>query len=99
MIKRILILLIILPSSMLRAQDEEDLTNKVLVQFNLQDFVGCIETCNQTLKLYPKNKDVYKARTLSYLILGDLKGAQKEYEIAESHGVYLNGKSDRMSVV
>ena len=96
MIKRILILLIILPSSMLRAQDEEDLTNKVLVQFNLQDFVGCIETCNQTLKLYPKNKDVYKARTLSYLILGDLKGAQKEYEIAESHGVNLNEKSLRI---
>ena len=93
MAKQILILLLFLQFPLLRAQDEEDIYNKILVQYNLQDYIGCIETCDQMLKLYPKNYDPYKIKTLSLLILGDLRGAQREAAIAESNGVHFKGNA------
>jgi len=92
MIKRFFILLFIVQVSLLHAQNEEDIYNKILVQFNLQDYIGCIETCDQLLTINPKNKETYKIKTLSLLVLGDLKGAEKERDLAKKHGVHFKGK-------
>jgi len=96
MIKRFLILLFIVNSPLLWAQDEDDLQNKMFVQYNLQDYPGCIETCDQLLTLYPKNKDAYRIKTLSLLLLNDLRGAQKQAEIAKKHGASFNEKSFKL---
>jgi aminopeptidase N len=68
------------------AQDNEDLFNKGLVQFTLEDFNGCIETMNGIIKSDPKNKEAWHYKALSKFYLADYRGAQSDMKIARKFG-------------
>lgn len=58
--KKILIVVIALISfKSIYAQDEDDLFNRSVVQYTLQDYIGCIETLQQLLKIDPKRSEAY----------------------------------------
>jgi aminopeptidase N len=85
MIRRLFFLLFILRVSVLNAQDEDDLLNKAVLQFSLQDFIGSIETCNKLIEINPKNGKAYYYKSLSKLFLGDQRGADADMELASAN--------------
>jgi aminopeptidase N len=63
----------------LNAQDEEDVYNKGLVQYTLQDYIGAIETFDSMLVKFPKNAKAKYYRLVSKYMLGDFPGAKADY--------------------
>jgi aminopeptidase N len=89
MIRRFLILLFVLCPLVLRAQDQEtqdDFVDRIHAQFNLMDYIGCIETCNKLEAFAPKNPEAYFFKATSKLYLGDLKGAEVDMKLAAKNG-------------
>ena len=95
MIKRLLVLLFICQVQFAFGQDEDDLYNKALVQYSLQDFIGSIETFHQVLKINPKKDQAYYYTILSKLFLGDIRGAEAEAAIGKAHGYSVSDKALR----
>ena len=95
MIKRLLVLLFICQVQFAFGQDEDDLYNKALVQYSLQDFIGSIETFHQVLKINPKKDQAYYYTILSKLFLGDIRGAEAEAAIGKTHGYSVSDKALR----
>ena len=93
MVKRLLFLLFIIQFHVVTAQNEDDLYSKALVQFSLRDFIGCVETCNQVLKMNPKKAEVYKYKILSRLALGDMRGAEAELNLGKANGYNENSEA------
>lgn len=93
MIKRLCLLLLMIPFQIINAQDEDDLYSRALVQFSLQDFIGCIETCDKVLQMNPNKEEAYYYTVLSKLFLGDFKGAEAEVKIGKEHGYRVKDKA------
>jgi aminopeptidase N len=75
------------------AQDVEDIFNKGLVQFTLEDFNGCIETMNGIIKRDPRNSDAWHYKALSKFYLADYRGAQSDMKIAYKFGAKYKNKA------
>ncbi|MDP4207221.1 MAG: M1 family metallopeptidase [Bacteroidota bacterium] len=86
MIKRLLIFLFIVQFPIVHAQDEDDVLSKILVQYSLQDYIGCVETCNQLISIAPKKGEAYYYKALSKMMMGDLRGTEADMIIARKHG-------------
>jgi len=95
MTKCLIFFLLILPFQLISAQDEDDLYSRALVQYSLQDFIGCIETCNKVLELNPRKEEAYYYKLLSKLFLGDFKGAEAEAKISKEHGYSIKDRGLR----
>ena len=48
--KFLIVFFIIFTFTELKAQQANELANKLHVQFSLRDYIGCIETCNDLIK-------------------------------------------------
>ncbi len=86
MLKNALIILLILHLPSVYAQSEDDLRNKMIVQYSLRDYIGCMETCDQFIRFNPKNGEAYEYRGLSKLLMGDTPGASVDMDLAKKNG-------------
>jgi Aminopeptidase N len=92
MVKRILFFVALLSWQLVNAQVEDDFVDKAKTQFSLRDFIGCVETCDQILKINPKREEAYYYKVLSKLFLGDKPGCEAEVLNGKAHGYRVKDK-------
>lgn len=93
MSKYLLLLFFILFLDPLYGQSVEDLTNKMITQYQLWDFIGCVETTNKLLPISKNKGEIYYYRSRSKFLLGDIKGAAWDLKWSEREGYRINGKA------
>jgi aminopeptidase N len=86
MLRFCMIVFAVVFSCSLFAQDEDDVFNMGMVQYTLQDYLGCIETMNGIIKKTPKNGKAWNYKALSKFYLGDYRGAQADMKVAVKNG-------------
>lgn len=77
------------------AQTDDGNNKKMIVQYSLQDFIGCMETCNEIIRANPKSGKAYEYRGLSKLVMGDTPGAATDMELAKQNGSKRRAKGLR----
>jgi aminopeptidase N len=86
MLKCGLILLLLLQLPAVFAQNDDELRNKMLVQYSLRDYPGAMESCDQMIRVHPTNGEAYEYRGLAKLLMGDTPGAHDDMELAKKNG-------------
>lgn len=86
MIKLLFVVLMIVNIAVLNAQDEDDMLDRIKLQYGLQDFVGAIESSDKLIKLNPENGQAYYYKALSKMYLGDQRGFEADMALAKKLG-------------
>ena len=93
MIKWMLFLFTVLQFPIVIAQDEDDMLADINKHYGLQDYIGCIETCDRYINETPKFGQAYYFKAFSKLYLGDLQGAETDMKLALHHGARFEDRS------
>jgi aminopeptidase N len=78
-IKYLLIISILTLTTKVNAQEDDDLYNKAMAQYTLQDYIGAIETFDSIIKLKPENGEAKFYRMASMHFLNDYEDAKADF--------------------